>query len=88
MKKSELHKIIKEEFEKAYSITNDPNVEFSVERIMRMMATTVHRMMESSAHIEETLSSHPELEYKLQEAMMDIKLLNQRLSVLKEKFEF
>ena len=88
MKKSQLTKIIREEFEKAYSITNDPNVEFSVERIMKMMATTVHRMMDSSAHIERTLRSHPELEYKMGEVEMDIKSLNHQLSVLKEKFEF
>lgn len=86
MKKSELHKIIKEEFEKAYSITNDPNVEFSVERIMKMMATTVHRMIESSAHIEKTLKSHPDLEYKLKEVEMDLKDLDLKLWILKEKF--
>ena len=32
MKKSQLKKIIREEFEKGYSITNDPNVEFDVDR--------------------------------------------------------
>ena len=87
MKKSQLKKMIKEEFEKAYSITNDPNVEFSVERIMKMMASTVRGMMDSSAHIERTLRSHPELEYKMEEIEMDIKALNHKLSVLKEKFE-
>ena len=85
MKKSTLKKFIKEEFRKSYSITDDPNVEFDPDRIMRMMETTVDRMMDSSAHIERTLRSHPELEYKLREVTMDIGSLNQKLNVLKEK---
>jgi hypothetical protein len=86
MKKSQLRNIIKEEFRKSYSITDDPNVEFDPDRIMRMMETTVDRMMDSSAHIERTLRSHPELEYKMREVEMDTKSLNHKLNVLKEKF--
>ena len=88
MKKAQLKNIIKEEFEKAYSITNDPNVEFSVERIMKMMKNTVHGMMDSSAHIEKTLRSHPDLEYKVRDVEMLLRDLNHQLSVLEEKFEF
>ena len=41
--------------------------------------------MDSSSHIERTLRSEPELEWKLEEVTMDIGALNQKLRVLKEK---
>ena len=56
-----------------------------VDRIMNSLESTINGMMDSSAHIERTLRSEPELEWKLEEVTMDIGSLNQKLRVLKEK---
>tara|TARA_R110002033_G_scaffold144705_1_gene182610 strand:- start:1099 stop:1365 length:267 start_codon:yes stop_codon:yes gene_type:complete len=56
-----------------------------VDRILNSLESTINGMMDSSAHIERTLRSEPELEWKLEEVTMDIGSLNQKLRVLKEK---
>ena len=56
-----------------------------VDRILNGLESTINGMMDSSAHIERTLRSEPELEWKLEEVTMDIGSLNQKLRVLKEK---
>ena len=52
------------------------------------MASTVREMMDHSTHIERTLRSHPDLEYKVRDVEMLLRDLNHQLSVLEEKFEF
>tara|TARA_R110002051_G_scaffold159047_1_gene230405 strand:+ start:865 stop:1131 length:267 start_codon:yes stop_codon:yes gene_type:complete len=56
-----------------------------VDRILNSLESTINGMMDSSSHIERTLRSEPELEWKLEEVTMDIGSLNQKLRVLKEK---
>ena len=60
----------------------------AMEGTMRGLVGKINKMMEISAKIERTLRREPELDYKLREVTMDIGALNQKLSVLKEKFEF
>ena len=56
-----------------------------VDRILNSLESTINGMMDSSSHIERTLRSEPELDWKLEEVTMDIGSLNQKLRVLKEK---
>ena len=88
MKKSEIIKIIKEEIELSSLIDKDRMKDAAMEGTMRGLVGKVNKMMEISAKIERTLRREPELDYKLREVTMDIGALNQKLSVLKEKFKF
>ena len=56
-----------------------------VDRIMNSLESTVNGMMDSSAHIERTLRSEPELDFKVRDVEMLLRDLNHQLSVLKEK---
>ena len=88
MKKSEIIKIIREEIELSSLVDKDRMKDAAMEGTMRGLVGKVNKMMEISAKIERTLRREPELDYKLREVTMDIGALNQKLSVLKEKFEF
>ena len=77
-----------EEIELSSLIDKDRMKDAAMEGTMRGLVGKVNKMMEISAKIERTLRREPELDYKLREVTMDIGALNQKLSVLKEKFEF
>ena len=59
-----------------------------VDRILNSLESTINGMMDSSSHIERTLRSEPELDYIVREVEMDLKSLNHKLSVVKEKLSF
>ena len=77
-----------EEIELSSLIDKDRMKDAAMEGTMRGLVGKVNKMMEISAKIERTLRREPELDYKLREVTMDIGVLNQKLSVLKEKFKF
>ena len=77
-----------EEIELSSLIGKDRMKDAAMEGTMRGLVGKVNKMMEISAKIERTLRREPELDYKLREVTMDIGALNQKLSVLKEKFKF
>jgi len=77
-----------EEIELSSLVDKDRMKDAAMEGTMRGLVGKVNKMMEISAKIERTLRREPELDYKLREVTMDIGALNQKLSVLKEKFEF
>ena len=77
-----------EEIELSSLIDKDRMKDAAMEGTMRGLVGKVNKMMEISAKIERTLRREPELDYKLREVTMDIGALNQKLSVLKEKFKF
>ena len=76
-----------EEIELSSLIDKDRMKDAAMEGTMRGLVGKVNKMMEISAKIERTLRREPELDYKLREVTMDIGALNQKLSVLKEKFK-
>ena len=80
MKKTELKKIIKEEISRVREFDND-----NIDKTMKELEGIVRDMKRNLRDITFTLTSEPELSHKAKEVEMDIKSLNHKLDVLKEK---
>ena len=85
MKKSEIIKIIREEIELSSLVDKDRMKDAAMEGTMRGLVGKVNKMMEISAKIERTLRGDFDLHYILRDLKMDLKSLNHKLSVVKEK---
>tara|TARA_R100001594_G_C3967698_1_gene247038 strand:+ start:326 stop:727 length:402 start_codon:yes stop_codon:yes gene_type:complete len=74
-----------EEIELSSLVDKDRMKDAAMEGTMKGLVGLVHGMMDNSAKIERTLRGDFDLHYILRDLKMDLKSLNHKLSVVKEK---